>query len=54
MKTKVNKASSKHDQLRTTIPLPVREHLKLENGDTINWELDKNGGVWVAVVKKKE
>lgn len=52
MKTKVNKASSTHDQLRSTIPSSIAEKLNIKAGDEIDWDLDKINGVWVATIKK--
>lgn len=52
METKINKASSAHPQIRTTIPSAIAEHLKLDVGDKIDWELDKKDGLWVAIIKK--
>lgn len=54
MKTKINKASSTHEQIRTTIPSAIANQLKLELGDSIDWELDKVNGVWIAIIKKVE
>lgn len=52
METKINKASSTHPQIRTTIPSAIASQMKLKNGDTIDWELDKIDGVWIAIIKK--
>jgi bifunctional DNA-binding transcriptional regulator/antitoxin component of YhaV-PrlF toxin-antitoxin module len=52
MKTKVNKASSTHDQLRSTIPSSIAEKLEIKAGSEIDWDLDKVDGLWVAVIKK--
>jgi bifunctional DNA-binding transcriptional regulator/antitoxin component of YhaV-PrlF toxin-antitoxin module len=54
METKINKASSAHDQIRTTIPTAIAERLELKSGDKIDWELDKIDGVWIAIIKKVE
>jgi|LDZT01.1.fsa_nt_gi bifunctional DNA-binding transcriptional regulator/antitoxin component of YhaV-PrlF toxin-antitoxin module len=52
MKTKVNKASSTHEQLRSTIPSSIAEKLGINAGDEIDWDLDKVDGVWIATIKK--
>ena len=51
-KTKINKASSKHDQLRSTIPILFARQLNLHEGDSISWDLDKVDGEWVIIIKK--
>jgi hypothetical protein len=37
--TKIVKASSRYDSLRTTIPRSVVNLLKLEDGDSVIWDL---------------
>ena len=46
-------ATSKSKSLRTTIPFFVVKQVGLENGDHLEWELDKDGDAWHAIVRKK-
>ena len=46
-------ATSKSISLRTTIPTCVVKKMGLEEGDHIDWDIDKNGQTWVAMIIKK-
>lgn len=54
--TTVQSATSKSKSLRTTLPTFVVQKLKIKEGDDLNWDVDKNGKNWIAIlkVKKKE
>lgn len=47
-------ATSKSKSLRTTIPVFVVQQIGLEDGDHLNWELDKDGNTWLAKITKKD
>ena len=47
-------ATSKSKSLRTTIPVFVVQQIGLEDGDHLNWKLDKDGKTWLAKITKKE
>lgn len=51
--TSVSSAKSASDSLRTTIPMFVTKRLDLAAKDRLDWEIDKVGDEWVAVVRKK-
>jgi hypothetical protein len=38
-KTTLHMATSKSKSLRTTVPITVTRHFKLEEGDELRWEL---------------
>jgi len=40
--------------LRTIVPIYIVNQMKLEQGDQIDWELDKEGSQWIAKVTKKK
>ena len=46
-------ARSQSRSLRTTIPVFVVEQLGLEEGVKIDWKLDKEGDMWMAIIKKR-
>ena len=51
-KTKVTKANTKSESLRTSIPKPIVQALNLKNGDSVDWRLNiVNGEIIVTVVK---
>ena len=50
--TKVTKANSKSQSLRTSIPKLVVQALDLENGDSVDWRLNLvNGEIVITIVK---
>ena len=51
--TSVSSARPDTDSLRTTIPVFVAKRLDLAAKDRLDWEIDKMGDEWVAVVRKK-
>ena len=52
--TIVASATSKSKSLRTTIPVFVVKQVGLEEGDHLDWELDKEGETWIATIRKKD
>lgn len=52
MKTKVIKETNPNNHIETSIPSTVANELKLCPGDSLEWELEKRDGVWVAVINK--
>lgn len=51
--TKLQKANQ-GKSLRTTVPLLIRDHFDLTEGDVLNWQIDKIDGKWVAIVTVEE
>ena len=51
--TKVAKAKPETTSVRTTIPAHVADKLGLDAGDTLDWDIDKIDGRWVAVLSKE-
>lgn len=39
--------------LRATVPMSVVKQMKLEQGDMIEWELDKVDNKWIVIVRKQ-
>ena len=51
-KTKVTKANTKSDSLRTSIPKQIVQALNLTDGDSVDWRLNLiNGEIVITVVK---
>ena len=50
--TKVTKAKPETTSVRTTIPAHIVDKLGLDAGDTLDWDIDKIDGRWVAVLSK--
>ena len=50
--TVANKASSKYESLRTTIPMSIVRQWKLKDGDRLDWEWKVIEGQLVLVVSK--
>lgn len=51
-KTKVTKANTKSDSLRTSIPKQIVQALNLNDGDSVDWRLNLiNGEIVITVVK---
>ena len=46
-------AVSSSDSLRTTVPIHIVKKLGLENGDRVQWDIDKKDNKWFAVIVKK-
>jgi len=53
-KTRVAKAQSKSDSIRSTIPTGIATHLKINEGDELDWSLEIIKNEMVAVVRKVE
>ena len=51
--TKLTLAVSRSNSLRTTVPIHIVHKLDLESGDRIVWDIDKIGGEWIAIIRKK-
>lgn len=52
--TIIGSATSKTKSLRTTIPVFVVQQMELDEGDHLNWKVDKQNDTWIAVITKKE
>ena len=52
--SRVAVAQSKSVSIRTTIPAHVAGMLDLKPGDTLKWEVDKDGKQWIATIRKGE
>ena len=52
--SKVAAAQSQSVSIRTTIPAHVAGILDLKPGDTLKWEVDKDGEQWIATIRKDE
>ncbi len=39
--------------LRSTIPMSIVKQLNLEEGDFLEWNMDKDGSDWIVIVRKK-
>lgn len=50
--TRVAAAHSSTVSVRTTIPSHIAERLGLEAGDTLTWEIDKDGKSWFVRIRK--
>ena len=46
-------AANNKKSLRTVIPISILKKLELNEGDFIDWDLDKDGDCWIVVVRKK-
>jgi hypothetical protein len=51
-KTRIAKAQSKSDSIRSTIPKGIATHLNLDEGDELDWSLEIMKNEMVAVVRK--
>lgn len=49
----VGLATAESRSMRTTIPVFVVKQMGLNEGDRLEWTLDKNGGMWSATIIKK-
>jgi hypothetical protein len=48
--TKLTKATSKSDSLRTTVPSGIVSHFKLQEKDALEWNIDvKNGKLSIVI-----
>ena len=52
--SKVSIAQSKSVSLRTTIPSNVAVQIGINAGDVVVWEMDKEGEVWIAKIRRKD
>ena len=53
-KTRLVKASTQFESLRTTVPKSIVNMLKLKEGDTLDWQLTVVNGKMVLVVEKEQ
>lgn len=51
--TKLSLANTANS-LRTIVPIHIIKQMNLKQGDHIEWNLDKDGNSWIAIIKKKE
>jgi len=54
MISKVKVETSEENKINTNIPSIVGNDLKLCPGDSLEWDLQKKEGVWVAIIRKVE
>lgn len=53
--TIIHNATSTSSSLRTTIPEHIVEKLGLNSKNQLKWDVDKENGVWIAkIIKKNE
>lgn len=52
MKTKINKANTSSESLRTTIPKTVRDTIGLKEGDTLKWSISIENNEFIIKIKK--
>jgi antitoxin component of MazEF toxin-antitoxin module len=48
--TMLNRATTKGNSLRTTIPIGIVKQFNLSEGDKLNWEIRAEGGELIIVV----
>ncbi len=51
--TKLSSANTARS-LRTIVPIHIITKMNLEQGDQIDWDLDKEGNMWYAKITKKK
>ena len=51
--TKLTLAVSRSNSLRTTVPMNIVKKLGLNEGDHVEWDIDKINGQWMASIRKK-
>ncbi|BDZ71005.1 hypothetical protein [Methanobacterium petrolearium] len=54
MITKVKIETTNEKKINTNIPSRVGNDLKLCPGDSLEWDLQKKDGLWVAIIRKVE
>ena len=52
--SRVTKATTKKEYLRTSIPQEIKEYLELEIGDVLEWIPDKKNGAKIVILRKLE
>lgn len=52
--TKIAKATTMSDSLRTTIPMGIVKHFNLEEGDKLDWEIRPEGEKLIIIVRPLE
>ena len=53
-KSTLTKATSKSESLRTTVPTGIVSHLKLKEGDKIEWEIKAESNKLFAIMKPEK
>lgn len=48
--TKLSVATSGKESLRTTVPMSILKHFKLEAGDKLDWNFDVKEGKMIIIV----
>ena len=51
-RSRVSKAKPDTISVRTTIPSNIAKKLGLADGDTLEWDMDKQGNNWIAIAVK--
>jgi len=52
--SRVTRATTKGEYLRTAIPQEIREYLNLELGDVLEWRPSKKNGTKIVILIKLE
>ena len=52
--SRVTRATTKGEYLRTAIPQEIREYLNLELGDVLEWMPSKKNGTKIVILRKLE
>ena len=52
--TVLSLAVSNSPSLRTTVPIHITRKLGLVEGDHVEWDIDKKGNRWIAIISKKK
>ena len=50
--SKVSAARPESISVRTTIPTFIAKKMGLDVGNTLEWDLDKTDGEWIATIRK--
>ena len=53
-RSRISAARTGHISVRTTIPMHIANKMELLVGSTIEWDLDKVDGSWIATIRKVE
>ena len=40
--------------LRATVPMSIVKQLELNEGDYLEWDMDKQNNTWIVIIRKKE
>ena len=47
-------AANTTNSMKITIPMAIVKKLELEEGDILEWDLDKKGEDWIVIVRKHD